>query len=123
MELVGNGIRVQGADYEITGVTAGDHYSDGGPEVFDVFDPSDYEYLEISRGGVYGNVIVSTTPAEGVFKLRTGMVSANNQETRDANATLHIRPTESFVTSQFAGREHLRLTLKAADFSDYTEGS
>ncbi len=123
VELVGNGIRCQGADYEITGITGGDHYSSGGPTVFDMFDASDYSFLEISRGGVYGNRIVSETTAEGIFKLRGGMVSSNNQETRDSDATLHIKPDEPFVSSEFAGREHIRLTLKAADYSAYTEES
>ena len=42
--------------------------------VFDMFDLSDYDYLAISRGGVYGNVITASTSAQGVFKLRNQQV-------------------------------------------------
>lgn len=65
--------------------------------VFDVFDLSDYTFLKISRGGVYGNVIEESYPAEGVFKLRSGMVQANNQESRQSDSTLHVKPDESFI--------------------------
>lgn len=117
--LVGHGIRCQGKDYEITGVTAGDAYTQGGPEVFDVFDLSDYTFLQISRGGIAGNQIVSTTTAQGVFKLRTGLVRSETSESVEQGATLHIRPTESFLEAQPSYREHYRLTLNPTDFSDY----
>ena len=121
--LIGNGIRVNGRDYEIVGATGGDHYSEGGPEIFDVFDLTDYDYLEISRGGVTGNTIVNTYPCQGVFKLRTGLIRSSNSENVEQGATLHMRPTESFLTDVPANREHYRLTLVESDFSDYTEGS
>lgn len=120
-------------------------------DVFDAFHLSDYVFLEISRGGVAGNTITSHTNAEGVFKLRSGMVVANDQETRQSDATLHVRPSESFIeahngslighgircqgkdyaiTGQPGGQnyddgtlEHYRLTLSATDFSDYGESS
>lgn len=47
--LIGHGIRCQGKDYEIVGATGSDAYSMGGPTVFDVFDQSQYVFLEISR--------------------------------------------------------------------------
>lgn len=66
-------------------------------DVFDVFDLTAYTFLEISRGGVTGNVIVSQTSTTGVFKLRSKMVRGENAETKESNATLHIRPDEPFL--------------------------
>ena len=120
--LIGNGIRVQGRDYEIVGMTGGDHYSIGGPEVFDVFDLSDYIYLQISRNSITGNRITASYTAQGVFKQRTGLVKGDNDENVEQGATLHIRPSESFVTAP-DNREHLTLTLVPADWSDYEESS
>ena len=121
--LIGHGINIQGQDYEIVGETGGDTYSDGGSTIFDVFDTIPYTFLTISRGGVYGNQILSSTEATGVFKLRSGMNTQNNQETRQSDATLHIRPTESFLTNVPANREHIRVTLQVADFSEFDYGS
>lgn len=117
-------------------------------DIFDVFDLSDYTFLQVERGVVAGNVIKSQTIAQGVFKLRSGMVSSSNQEVRQSSATLHVRPSESFVTAnagnlighgircqgkdysvtgQTGGQnfdngvlEHYTLTLAASDFSNYT---
>ena len=116
--LIGNGIRIDGRDYEIVGMTGGDHYSDGGVTVFDVFDTSPYTYLDISRGGITGNTIVSQVTAEGIFKQRTGMVRGQNGENVEQGATLHIKPTESFVVTP-SNREHLTLTLNPTDWSDF----
>ena len=117
--LIGNGIRVNGRDYEITGATGGDHYSTGGPEVFDVFDLTDYVYLEISRGGVTGNTITASYEAMGVFKLRTGLIRGENSENVEQGATLHMRSTESFLTDVPSNREHYTLTLVPTDWSDF----
>lgn len=117
--LIGNGIRVNGRDYEIVGVTGGDVYSDGGPTVFDGFNASPYEYLEISRGGVAGNLITNTYSAEGIFKLRTGLVRNENSENVEQGSTLHIKPAESFLSGVPSNREHYRLTLIETDWSDY----
>jgi hypothetical protein len=62
-----------------------------------MFETIPYTFLEISRGGVIGQGIVSETVADGIFKLRTQLVRGENAETKDSNATLHIRPTESFL--------------------------
>lgn len=116
--------------------------------VFDVFEEVAYTFLEVSRGGVYGNVILNSTSATGVFKLRNEMVQVNNQELRQSSATLHIRPTESFATNNMVGHgirvegqdyeiigqtggrnfatgetEHYTLTLQNTDYSEYTEES
>jgi hypothetical protein len=121
--LIGNGVQVNGRDYEIVGATGGDHYVTGGPDVFDVFDTSPYTYLQISRGGVTGNTIVGSYGSDGVFKLRTGLIRGENAENVEQGATLHIRPTESFLQDVPGNREHYRLTLVATDFSDFTESS
>lgn len=123
MALIGHGVRCQGKDYEIIGVTSGDAYQTGGPTVFDVFDTSTYTFLQIKRGGVAGNTIVSSTDATGIFKLRSQMVRGENAETKQSNATLHIRPTESFLGDVPASREHYTLTLQETDFSNYAETS
>lgn len=121
--LVGHGITCQGKDYSIIGVTGGDAYSTGGPAVFDVFDLSDYTFLEIERNSVIGNRVTNTYDAQGVFKLRTGLVRGTNSENVEQGATLHIRPTESFIQAQGTNREHYTLTLVPFDYSDYGESS
>lgn len=68
-------------------------------EVFDVFDLTDYTFLEIARGGIAGNTIVASYDTDGVFKLRSDIVRNENSETKESNATLHIRSTESFLSA------------------------
>lgn len=119
-------------------------------EVFDVFDLTPYVFLQISRGGVAGNVIEGEADATGVFKLRSQMVRGENAETKESSATLHIRPAETFLATndnnlvghgvrvggkdyeiigQTGGKnfhdgvmEHYTATLQESDFSDF-EGS
>jgi hypothetical protein len=121
--LIGHGIRCQGRDYEIVGATGGDAYSMGGPEVFDVFNLSDYEFLQVERNSVVGNRIVDTFEAQGVFKLRSGLVRNENSENLEQGATLHIRPTEPFVEAHTPNREHYTLTLVETSYSDFEESS
>lgn len=121
--LIGNGVRVNGRDYEIVGVSGGDVYSDGGLTVWDVFNTSPYTYLEISRGGVTGNVIAGSYSAEGIFKLRGGMIQGQNSEQSEQGATLHVKPSESFLTNVPTNREFYRLTLEPTDWSDFEESS
>lgn len=121
--LVGHGIRIQGKDYEIVGATGGDAYDMGGPDVFQVFDLSDYTFLQISRGGITGNTIVGSYQAQGIFKLRSGLIRGENAENVEQGATLHIRPTETFVEAHTPNREHYTLTLSPTDFSNFAESS
>jgi len=121
--LIGHGINCQGKDYEIVGATGGDAYSMGGPTVFDVFDLSEYTFYELERDGVTGLNIVDSTTANGVFKLRSGLVRASNSENVEQGATLHIRPTESFVEAHTPNREHYTLTLNPTNFSYSGESS
>lgn len=121
--LIGHGIRVNGRDYEIVAATGGDVYASGGPTVFDVFDVSPYTFLELERSSITGNTIVASYEATGVFKLRTASVKGETLESVDQGATLHIRPTEPFLSNVPSNREHYRLTLIDTDLSDYTEAS
>ena len=71
-------------------------------DVFALFTTTSYTFLQLaSKSG--GNAIVSETEATGIFKLRSGMVQSDNVEsfggTQEAQATLHIRPTEPFIAA------------------------
>ena len=120
-------------------------------DVFDLFDLTDYTFLQISRGGVLGNVIIAETSATGVFKLRSQIVRGENTEGKESNATLHVRPDEAFLTTndnnlvghgvringkdyeiigQTGGQnyhdgllEHYTATLQETDFSDYEDSN
>lgn len=65
--------------------------------VFDHFEETPYTFLQVKRGSVYGNVIEETFDANGVFKARAGMITVNNQESRQSDSTLHIHPDELFL--------------------------
>lgn len=118
--LLGNGIRIYGRDYDIVGVQMGDaHSSELDIDVFDVFDTVPYTYLEISRGGITGNVITTSYEAEGIFDLDTGLTRNQNSENVEQGALLDIKPTESFLEGVPANREHYTLTLVQTDWSDF----
>lgn len=118
--------------------------------VFDVFKKVDYEYLEISRGGVYGNTITKATAFRGIFKVRNGKTESpvNDMEVRDSNATLHVHPEDFDDINGLVGNgiryngqtyeivnvtggmnfdtgamEHLTLTLEVADYVDNSQGN
>lgn len=116
--------------------------------VFDAYELTPYMFLDISRGGVFGNVIENSYMSEGVFKLRNEQVMVNNQEVRQSAATLHVRPDEAFITASVVGQgitcmgqdyeiigqtggmnfddgemEHYTLTLQVTDYSEFTSGS
>lgn len=120
-------------------------------EIFDVFDLTDYTFLEVARGTIEGNVIVDSYETQGVFKLRSDLVRGENAETKESNATLHIRSTESFLSGlngnlvghgiqcqgkdyeiigQTGGKnfhngvmEHYTATLQETSFADYAGSS
>lgn len=112
-------------------------------DLFVIFSLTDYEFLEISRGEVYGNRIIARIAAQGVFKLRRGVTTSSNEEYPQSSATIHIKPTESFITSNLVGQgievdgsqyeivgmtkgvdfvtgqtSHYTLTLQSADFAE-----
>ena len=65
---------------------------------FDLFTTTDYTFLQL-ESGVGGNRIVAEFPANGIVKLRDGMIQTDNMEAFESTSTVHIRPTESFVAS------------------------
>lgn len=65
-------------------------------DVFQLFDTTDYAFLQLqSKTG--GNTIVEEWEANGVVKLRDGMVQVDNVESYESSATIHIRPDEPFI--------------------------
>lgn len=116
-------------------------------DVFEAFETIPYTFLLLNRGGITGNTIRVQYPATGVFKLRSQKIQTDNTETKDSNATLHIRPTEEFLSAtennlvghgvRIEGRdyeiigqtggmnfhtgvmEHYTATLQEADYSDF----
>lgn len=62
--------------------------------VFDMFSEVPFEYLIISRGEVYGNRIISRRTLRGIVKVKEGMISQGNQETRKSNNTIHAHPED-----------------------------
>lgn len=119
--------------------------------VFDVMALTPYTFLQIVRGGIEGNTVSDQTEATGVFKFRGQMVRGENAETKESNATLHIRPDEPFIafndgnlvghgvlieakTYEIIGatggqnydngvREHYTATLQESQFPDFVESS
>lgn len=89
--------------------------------VFDAFEQTTYTYLIVSRGETYGNRIESETALMGVFKLRAGMTSANNQETRESSATLHIHPEDVAEGDEIVGNG-IRYDGKDCAIVGMTEG-
>lgn len=65
-------------------------------DVFDVFETNDYTFLELDSKSA-GNVIVNEYPANGIVKLRDGMVQVDNMETYESTSSVHVRPSEAFV--------------------------
>lgn len=65
--------------------------------VFDAFVNTSYIFLQVKRGGIEGNTVQAQFSAMGIYKLRSNLVRGANEETKDSNATLHIKPTEVFL--------------------------
>lgn len=116
--------------------------------VFDMFKEVPFIYLTISRGEVYGNRITDQKTLKGVVKIKEGMISQTNQETRRSNNTVHVHPEDfaNLTREQIIGNgiryngadysiigvtegrnfdtnkiEHLTLTLDRADFTGENE--
>lgn len=111
--------------------------------VFDTFKEAPFIYLTISRGEVYGNRITDQKTLKGIVKIKEGMISQTNQETRKSNSTVHVHSEDfaDLTREQIIGNgiryngadysiigvtegrnfdtnevEHLTLTLERADF-------
>lgn len=113
--------------------------------VFDYFGSVEYEFLTTAHSTVEGDVIVSATPHQGIFKLRDGMVEGE-RELRTSDATLHVRPEDYENPETIVGNgilyqgvfyeivgctagtnfethtvEHYRLTLQVKKYSNEAE--
>ena len=114
--------------------------------VFDLFKEVEMNYLTISRGDVYGSIVESSKPINGIFKLRLGEVQTSNMENLTATATAHVHPedfenadgivgngiryngTDYTITAVTAGTdfsrgviEHLTLSLEVAVYVSESE--
>lgn len=63
---------------------------------FDLFATTDYTFLKLESKSS-GNVVITEYPANGIVKLRDGMVQADNVESYESTSTVHIRPSEAFI--------------------------
>ena len=58
-----------------------------------------YTFLELSQGGILGNIIKSQSTFSGILKERKGMGVNRNMELKESTSTLHIRPSEPFLAT------------------------
>lgn len=65
-------------------------------DIFTLFANTPYTFLVIDQT-VAGNTVSATFEAEGIFKLRAGMVQVDNVEQVAGDATLHIKPDETYL--------------------------
>lgn len=68
-------------------------------DVFTTFKTTPYTFLALGQGGIYGNSIIQSYNTTGVFKLRRGITQGVDIQNPTSTATLHIRPTESFLST------------------------
>lgn len=71
-------------------------------DIFTLFSNTSYTFLRIESTDE-GNVVVEEYPANGVFKMRDGMVQIDNLEQHggaalSVNASIHIKSDESFLS-------------------------
>lgn len=113
--------------------------------VFDYFGSVEYKFLETTSSTVRGDVILSATEHEGIFKLRDGMVEGD-RELRTSDATLHVHPEDFESPEDLVGNgilyngvfyeivgctagtnfdthevEHYRLTLEIKKYANESE--
>ncbi len=65
---------------------------------FELFVTEPYTFLFL-KNSIGGKQIDSEVTTTGIIKLRNGKVQSNGRESFTSESTLHIRPTESFVTT------------------------
>lgn len=70
-------------------------------DVLNLFTETPFIFLEIKRGGVMDNQIISQRSLKGVFKLRDGMTQGS-REVHKSDATLHVHP-EDFNNQHLVG--------------------
>lgn len=67
-------------------------------DVFSLFTTTSYDFLQLdSKTG--GNKIMQEWEADGIVKLRDGMLQTDNMEQREATVTVHIKPSEPFIAT------------------------
>lgn len=67
-------------------------------DYFSLFDTQDYTFLQFDSTAE-GNTIVEEFAADGVVRLRDGMMQDGNTETYESASSIHIRPSEPFVAT------------------------
>lgn len=67
-------------------------------DVFTAFKTTPYTFQKLGQGGIYGNKVLVETAAQGVFKLRRGLTQGQDMQNATSTATLHIRPSEGFLS-------------------------
>ena len=78
--------------------------------------PHAYTFLEIERTS-QGETVKESYTANGIFKLRDGMVENDSIESETADATLRIRPDETFASLNMVG--HGIQMGRGGDTQDY----
>lgn len=69
---------------------------DGYITMFNLFANAPYTFLQLGST-IDGNTIINEYSADGIVKLRDGMVQVDNMEAYDSTSTIHIKPSEPFV--------------------------
>lgn len=65
--------------------------------LFDIFELTDYTFLQL-ESGAGGNKVVASTDTTGVFEGQAGLVQSGNAEAYAGQSVMHIRPDEPFVS-------------------------
>lgn len=68
-------------------------------DIFSTFKTTPYTFNALGQGGIYGNQIIESFEADGVFKLRRGISNTLLGENPTSTATLHIKPSEGFLST------------------------
>jgi len=67
-------------------------------DIFSTFRTTPYTFLKLGQGGLRGNGTLQEFEAEGVFKLRRGITQGVDIQNPTSTATLHIKPSETFLS-------------------------
>ena len=67
-------------------------------DIFSTFKTTPYTFAVFNPTSIYGDVTQTEYQAEGVFKLRRGVSRSLLGEIPTSSATLHIKPSETFLS-------------------------
>lgn len=87
--------------------------------VFDLFTTTNYTFLQLASVAGGFN-IVEEYEANGIVKMRDGMLSSEDYEQREATGTIHIKPTEAFVEDLGANLVGHAVRVTKGDYSTAT---